>query len=84
MWLLPTFLALVYAPRLENQPAAGKESFSVLFELMVNPKVWGKLRIQTLKLAVLFAVEYQSKKKKLEKIHGPPRFPMGKNMTLRL
>jgi hypothetical protein len=31
MWLLPTFLALVYAPRLENQPAAGKESFSVLF-----------------------------------------------------
>jgi hypothetical protein len=26
---------------LENQPAAGKESLSVLFELLVNPKFWG-------------------------------------------
>jgi len=41
-----------------------RNPLSVLFELMVNPKVWGKSTIQTLKLVVSFAVEYQSKKKK--------------------
>jgi hypothetical protein len=60
---------------LENQPAAGKESLSVLFELLVNPKFWGKSRIQTLELVVLFAVEYHSKKKSSNKFMDLLDFP---------